>query len=226
MTIEVDVVQPAWSSGGGPDYAGNFVAAGGVSDSGYAALDVTWGYSIYLQGAFGEIWIGFDADGWHVASGSGAYADLRGDGTYSSEQYVVPNPWLPGTYLWGVRFSLAGTVEFVENVAPIADLSIESADGLTFDFSAAESQDSDGTIVSYEWDVDGDGLYDYWTTSSAIQHTYGASGTYEATVRVTDDRGATDTASVTVTAQAPAPPPEDGKGKGGNGKGGGRGKKK
>ena len=57
------------------------------------------------------------------------------------------------------------------------------------------STDADGTIVSYAWSF-GDG-----TTGSgvAVSHTYASAGVYQATLTVTDDRGATNSDFVTVT---------------------------
>jgi PKD repeat protein len=132
--------------------------------------------------------------------------------------YVVDDPWLGETYV--IEFDLMGTVSVIENVLPKADLVVASASDLTVVLDASGSVDPDGSIVRYEWDLDGDGLFDHTSTYSAIQYTYAEDTTYLASVRVTDDRGGTDTASVSVTVQAP-PPPEDekpGKGKGGNGK--------
>lgn len=66
---------------------------------------------------------------------------------------------------------------------------------VTFDGSA--SSDSDGSIISYEWDF-GDG-----NTSSDMnpENTYSTTGTYTVTLKVTDDDNAesTDTASVIIT---------------------------
>jgi PKD repeat protein len=61
--------------------------------------------------------------------------------------------------------------------------------------------DSDGQIVKYQWDYEGDGVWDLESPSSgAASHTYPAAGTYDARFRVTDDRGATadDVSVVTV----------------------------
>ncbi|KON32565.1 hypothetical protein AC477_02785, partial [miscellaneous Crenarchaeota group-1 archaeon SG8-32-1] len=62
-------------------------------------------------------------------------------------------------------------------------------------FDASGSYDPDGTIVSYLWDF-GDG-----TTGTGIstQHAYSQDGTYVVILMVTDDFGATDTASATKT---------------------------
>ncbi|MFC7057459.1 PKD domain-containing protein [Halovenus salina] len=65
--------------------------------------------------------------------------------------------------------------------------------------NASGSVDTDGQIVSYEWDVDGDGTYDTQTTSPTITHSYSQTGSYGVTLRVTDDGDDTDTESVTVS---------------------------
>ncbi len=60
---------------------------------------------------------------------------------------------------------------------------------LTVNFSAT-APDSDGTI--YEWDFDGDGIYDQNTgVTSTVSYTYTNIGSYEAKVKVTDKNGAT-----------------------------------
>jgi len=53
--------------------------------------------------------------------------------------------------------------------------------------------DSDGTIVKYERDLEGDGIYDWnGTGTGVVQHPY-------AKLRVTDDEGASDTEVCEVT---------------------------
>jgi len=69
------------------------------------------------------------------------------------------------------------------------------------------SYDPDGSLVLYEWDFDGDGTYDYSSASSGVEtHTYTASGTYDAVLRVTDNEGAIGTTTVTVTVSEPDQP--------------------
>ncbi len=58
-------------------------------------------------------------------------------------------------------------------------------------FDASESFDSDGTIAKYEWDFDGDGVFDVETTRPTVQHTFSSGGTAEVTLRVTDSSGGT-----------------------------------
>lgn len=65
-------------------------------------------------------------------------------------------------------------------------------------FDASSSDDTDGSIVLYEWDWQGDGSYDYNTDTPNASHIYDESGDFQATVRVTDDRDATDTDSVRI----------------------------
>jgi PKD repeat protein len=91
------------------------------------------------------------------------------------------------------------------NQPPVADFSSE-ADDLTVTF-ADLSSDPDGTVTSWLWEL-GDG------NSSADQHpvhTYGGAGSYDVTLTVTDNEGATDseTRTVSVTASGNLPPVAD-----------------
>lgn len=58
---------------------------------------------------------------------------------------------------------------------------------ITFDGSG--SYDPDGEIVSWEWDVDGDGVYDVSTAGPELVHTYTADYDGLITLRVTDNSG-------------------------------------
>ena len=75
--------------------------------------------------------------------------------------------------------------------------------GVTFD--ASGSSDRDGTIVSYEWDLDADGVFDDATGVTASR-AFPDNGTYAVAVRVTDDSGEVDvdSADVVVANLAPA----------------------
>ena len=60
--------------------------------------------------------------------------------------------------------------------------------------------DAGGSIVKYEWDFDGDGVYDWSSeTAGSATHVYSAAGTYTAVLRVTDNNGATDIDTITIT---------------------------
>jgi len=83
---------------------------------------------------------------------------------------------------------------------PVAAISatVNPADGsLEVNFDATGSSDGDGTIVRYDWDWENDGTYDFEDGGATPAHTYSTEGTYQATVRVTDNSGATDTATST-----------------------------
>lgn len=74
-----------------------------------------------------------------------------------------------------------------------------SCPNLSCAFDASGSSDPDGTLL-FAWDF-GDGSTGSGSTAS---HTYASPGSYQVTLTVTDDRGATDTVSSGVTATAPA----------------------
>jgi PKD repeat protein len=79
-------------------------------------------------------------------------------------------------------------------------------------FSFVGSHDPDGTITEYALDVEGDGTYDYTTSSNApIFHTFTESGLFESRLRVTDNSGAVAFATATSEIRDPdnTPPVAD-----------------
>jgi len=87
------------------------------------------------------------------------------------------------------------------NIPPTASFTY-TISGLTVNFTDT-STDPDGTIISWLWNF-GDG------STSTLQnptHTYAAGGTYTVTLTVTDDDGATDSASATFIVTEPNIPP-------------------
>ncbi len=97
------------------------------------------------------------------------------------------------------------------NNPPTCSLSADPTSGeapLTVTFSMSAS-DSDGTIASWELDVDNDGTAEYSGSGeppATQEHTYNDAGTYTAKLTVWDDDGASayDTVDITVTSPAPA----------------------
>jgi len=60
--------------------------------------------------------------------------------------------------------------------------------------------DADGVITKYEWDFDGDGIYDWNSeTSGSVTYICNTGGMLTVVLRVTDDEGATATDSCTIT---------------------------
>jgi PKD repeat protein len=66
------------------------------------------------------------------------------------------------------------------------------------------STDGDGPIVSYQWDLDGDGVFDDGTQETA-QHVWRRAGTYPVALRVVDRDGAADVVQTTVVVAKPEP---------------------
>jgi glucose/arabinose dehydrogenase len=95
------------------------------------------------------------------------------------------------------------------NQAPTARISAAPTTGdapLTVAFDGAGSTDPEGKPLSYSWDLNGDGTFGDATGATA-SYTYTTSGVVTARLRVADDQGATDTASVTITVGNTAPTP-------------------
>lgn len=90
--------------------------------------------------------------------------------------------------------------EEVTNKAPIAKINgpYSGVSGQEIKFNSTGSNDSDGKIVSYSWSF-GDGTT---STEANPSHSYSKAGTYNVTLKVTDDKGATATESTTVNVSA------------------------
>lgn len=75
------------------------------------------------------------------------------------------------------------------NISPTAEAGSYQVGiiGLNMEFDGSSSLDSDGSIVSYDWDF-GDGTYG---TGETAYHAYANEGTYYAKLTVTDNNGAT-----------------------------------
>jgi PKD repeat protein len=101
----------------------------------------------------------------------------------------------------------AATATIAANQAPTADANgtyTGSTDTAVL-FDGTGSFDPDGTIVSYEWDFDGDGVID--GSGPSPSHIYADAGTYNVTLTVTDNMGATASDTTTATIDAANLPP-------------------
>lgn len=92
------------------------------------------------------------------------------------------------------------TLVYVQNLPPtaLASATPTSADkNVPIDFSAVGSTDPDDplSVLLYQWNF-GDGVTD---NGANVTHAYAAGGVYTATLTVTDDNGANDTAEVVIT---------------------------
>jgi PKD repeat protein len=149
--------------------------------------------------------------------------DYDGDGTYDQSWTVNPGT-IEYTYTVGGNYTARlrvttecgtageGTVDIAVgnggqpnpgNQAPTAVLVLTKVSNHgpnLYRLDASGSTDADGSIVKYEWDFDGDGDYDEDTIGNAVVwHLYWRMDSFTPTVRVTDNDGATATASGGIT---------------------------
>jgi len=97
-----------------------------------------------------------------------------------------------------------------ENLPPMAyagvDLDVQVGTLVTFNGTGF---DHDGQVVLYEWDFEGDGIYDFEAEDDGtVVHEYQDIGRYKASLRVTDDDGAQgfDSIYVNVSSGSNSPP--------------------
>ena len=91
--------------------------------------------------------------------------------------------------------------EFSVHACPvaIAGQNATGTPGVPLQFSGAGT-DEDGDITKYEWDFDGDGIFEWSSSENGRElNVYNNEGTYTATLRVTDNDGCTDRDSVVIT---------------------------
>ncbi|MDH3768536.1 MAG: PKD domain-containing protein, partial [Gammaproteobacteria bacterium] len=117
------------------------------------------------------------------------------DGVFTVTLTVTDNDGLSSSNTTSATITPA-----VGNIPPTADANgpYNGTERRPVQFSSAGSMDSDGTIVAYLWDF-GDGST---STDANPTHDYLAAATYDVTLTVTDDAGATGSDSTTATIEA------------------------
>ncbi|MGA1840051.1 MAG: PKD domain-containing protein [bacterium] len=92
----------------------------------------------------------------------------------------------------------------IVNARPVAQFTSQDLRrvGEDFDFDASSSYDTDGDIVEYEWDF-GDGNT---AQGEILTYSYQNPGNYTVSLKVTDDLGATDTATKDISVVLNFPP--------------------
>ncbi|MFB6300243.1 MAG: PKD domain-containing protein [Halobacteriales archaeon] len=137
---------------------------------------------------------------WDFGDGGGFQTGLGPTPTFAYASPGMKTVTLRVTDGFGISATTSET--FRVNAPPTAAIDIQTQPPLRFgdpiDFDGSNSSDPDGTISAYEWDVDGDGFDD--GTAASITHTYPAGTDYTQTVRlrVTDNDGGTDMATVDI----------------------------
>jgi PKD repeat protein/RNA polymerase subunit RPABC4/transcription elongation factor Spt4 len=127
--------------------------------------------------------------------GAGAYTIKAVAATVSGETDTADNTRIDGTVTVNVLESPTAAFEWSPALPNV---------GETVSFDASASIDSDGSITKYEWDWTNDGTYDQTATTPPITHTYPAAGTYEVTLRVTDNDGLTATYTNAIQVSTPS----------------------
>ncbi len=91
-----------------------------------------------------------------------------------------------------------------ESVAPVLTAVPESGPfPLDIEFNASESKDPDGEIILYEWDLDGDGIFERRGESPLLEETFTKVGEYEVAVRVTGQNNDSAVAKKTIQVHTP-----------------------
>jgi hypothetical protein len=154
------------------------------------------------------------ADGSLLTVGSSAQGNTTEENaTIQSQGEPVP----AGDYIARVQNYAAtspdfsGTVKFgpfaVANKRPKAALTVGPDKPTTKTkvvLDASKSADPDGTIASYQWDLDGDGHFEQNGKTKPTLTRHFSAGKHHVAVRVTDDKGARSYANATITvAKAP-----------------------
>jgi len=129
--------------------------------------------------------------------------DFLGDGNFSSLDnspivdftYENSGTFTPSVLItdkFGAQSQASASVRV--NTLPVAFFDADNIEGeppFDVNFDASDSHDPDGVIVSFEWDFEGDGVYDANTGQNPeIHYTYEEVGDFEAVLRVIDDDGA------------------------------------
>lgn len=158
--------------------------------TGPAPLDVTFTAegSYDPDGSIGNFEWHFDDGGSYF--GSIAFHTFTTPGVHRASLTVYDGRGGSGTDVVSVRVQ-------PPNRAPIAVVAADPTNGdapLTVNFSSEGSRDPDGSIVSYAWTFDDGGT----SSEPNPTHVYTSAGTYNATLTVTDNRGATGSRSVAI----------------------------
>jgi PKD repeat protein len=144
--------------------------------------------------------------------------DLDGNGTYetntgttktTSKSYATPGEITVGLRVTDNKGATGTTTKVItiQNQLPVASFTVSpnpTTAGSTVTFNGSASKDPDGTIAKYEWDLNGDGTYETNTGTTATTSLKYATATEPVVgLRVTDNRGATGTATKTLVVRGP-----------------------
>ena len=179
------------------------------------------GLAFYSGGSYPAAYNGalFFADNtqhciWVMSAGANGLPDKTKIANFvTSAAYPVDLEIGPGGDLFYVDYN-GGTIRRIQyvgpgNQPPVAVITAQPTNGVaplavSFDGTGSYDLDPGDHIASFAWDLNGDGVFDDATTSTTT-YTYTASGVYTASLKVTDQRGATGTSSIVISADNTAP---------------------
>jgi len=143
---------------------------------------------------------------WNFGDGSSQILEKTPKHTYTD----------PGIYIVTLtvvdndgRSSMANTTATIRgtnlNNPPVAMFTALSSVSVNqqVSFDASGSNDTDGTIVGYRWDFNGDGSFDTdWLNATVTTHAFSSVGSSIVTLEVKDDENATGSFSTTIVVKA------------------------
>jgi plastocyanin len=147
----------------------------------------------------------------------------------SSAQFTFARP---GTYayhcqLHAVSRGMRGAIRVPDQHPAMVSFSVNPAAprvGQPVTFTYTGSADPDGSLVSWQWDLDGDGAFETSTPGGMVSNTYAKAGSVTVRMRAIDDSGeASDVAMQAVTIAAAGAGGGGSGGSGGSGSGSGSG---
>jgi len=138
---------------------------------------------------------------------NGGSVSLAGSNTWKRYTFHVTDAYFGNRQNASADFRIVGPsgqtfyLDLVEvtDGHPVAVATANPATGplpLTVHFDGSQSYDRGGSIASYQWDFNDDGIID--ATGASIDHQYPGSGGYMAVLIVSDGSGLSDTASVPI----------------------------
>ncbi len=135
--------------------------------------------------------------------GSGNYtwifrADREGEVRFHC--YVTARRADTGEYIQSEE-AVSKIVAIMSALAPVADPDgpYTGVEGEPVTLNASGSYDPDGEIVKYEWDLNGDGAYDYESSSPLVQAVWSDDFSGTVILRVTDSQGLQSVGTTSVT---------------------------
>jgi len=164
--------------------------------------------TIIVERGENTLYLDYDFDG------DEEYDRIETDAFTQTTSYDEPGTYTPAVRVYGTGVSEefpCTTVTVEEPNEPPNALFTVDPSGPTTDgnvtFDATNSSDSDGQVVTYAWDFDGDGTFDRNTSSPTVVHSYADADSYVPRLVVVDDDNATDEMARDLSVEQP--PNED-----------------